>query len=188
MRVIAGRWRGQTLRVPPRSQVRPTSDRVREAIFDMLASLQAVQGSKVVDVFAGTGALGIEALSRGASSVTFVERDRLAAQAIVSNLDRLKAPGESAKVLQADALSWVSTTRTGFDLALCDPPYSFDSWPVLLSKLPARLAVLESSRPLDLGEGWEVFRVRRYGSTLVTLVNRSFTAHPDPTATPHFAR
>jgi 16S rRNA (guanine966-N2)-methyltransferase len=151
----------------PAADVRPTSDRVREAIFDVLTSLGAVEGATVADLFAGTGALGIEALSRGASAATFVEQDASALESIRVNL---VSTGLYAKatVVPADALWWMRTAAP-VDLALVDPPYAFDDWPVLLEGLAAGLAVLESDRELDVGPGWDVLKVKRYGGTVVTM-------------------
>jgi 16S rRNA (guanine966-N2)-methyltransferase len=172
MRVVAGVAKGRKLTAPDGDRTRPTSDRVREAIFNALFSLDdAVTDARVVDLFAGTGALGIEALSRGATSVTFVERDRRALAALEHNLSHT-ALGAQATVVRADALDWLAAVADGFDLALCDPPYDFAAWSELLARLPSPLAVLESDRPLDTFEGWEVVRTRRYGGTVVSIVRR----------------
>lgn len=167
VRVVAGTARGRRLSAPPGRAVRPTSDRVREAVFNALASLDAVEGAAVVDLFAGSGALGIEALSRGAAHTVFVERDRRALQAIHANL---VATGlaERATVVADDALAWVEHRHEApADLVLVDPPYAFDRWPALLAALEARLLVVESDRRIDLGPRWRVVRERRYGGTVV---------------------
>ncbi len=174
MRVIGGEHRGRRLSAPVGPGVRPTSDRVREAVFDILFSLGGVDGLQVLDLFAGTGALGIEALSRGAAAVTFVEQDRRTAQAVRENLAAVGlADAESAgdaTVVVADARAWVRQTASRYDVALCDPPYGFDAWDDLLAHLPADLAVLESGTPPPpMPEGWEVLRSKRYGSTIVTV-------------------
>ncbi|MDE3087284.1 MAG: 16S rRNA (guanine(966)-N(2))-methyltransferase RsmD [Acidobacteriota bacterium] len=175
MRVIAGSCRGRPLRAPAGSATRPTGDRVREAVFDVLGSLTDLEGAAVVDLFAGSGALGIEALSRGAARAVFVERRPDALAAIRSNLAALGLEGR-ARVVRADALGWVAAPRGTppgpFDLAFCDPPYDFEAWEALLGPLPAALAVLESSREPDPPPGWEVVRRKRYGGTLVTVVRR----------------
>ena len=170
MRVVGGEARGRRLSAPPGRQTRPTSDRVRESIFNMLDSLGAVRGSHAVDLFAGTGAMGVEALSRGAESVLFVDDDPLAVRTIKANLQQVGLSG--GQVVRDDVLRWVRTwpTPTPFDLALCDPPYSFDHWADLLAVLDADLAVLESDRVVEAGEGWEVLREKHYGSTVVLLV------------------
>ena len=146
----------------------------------MLTSLSAVEGATVVDLFAGTGALGIEALSRGAAHVTFVDRDPAAAATIRDNLAAVGLADASWDVVRSDALAWLEHGRSGkparaggdcaFDLALCDPPYDFAAWDRLLHGLSADLAVLESSVPLEPPPGWVVRTTKRYGGTVVTLV------------------
>jgi len=186
MRVVGGASRGRRLTAPVAKGVRPTSDRVRESIFDILGSLVDLSGLRVVDLFAGTGALGIEALSRGAGSVTFVESDAAAVAAIRANLVSTGLDGPAAVVTRCDVLGFLRSWSTRFDLALCDPPYSFELWDELLDALRADLAVLESGSPLTLSDGrtdgriggstdgrtdgWMVLRSRRYGGTLVTVV------------------
>jgi len=171
--VIAGSCRGRLLRAPAGNATRPTSDRVREAIFDVLGSLVDLDGASVVDLFAGSGALGIEALSRGASAV-FVESAPAAVGAIRANLAALGLE-DQARVVREDVLRFVERSHD-FDVALCDPPYDFAAWDRLLAQLHATLAVLESRRPVEVPEGWEVVRNKRYGGTLVTVV-RSLGAH-----------
>ena len=173
MRVIAGELRGRRLVAPDTPAVRPTSDRVREAIFDILFSLGGVEGLQVVDLFSGTGALGIEALSRGAASVTFVDRDPAALSAVRRNLASvgLVDPERSgdATLVRADVDSWVAATAARYDLVLCDPPYEYDRWDELVSRLPADLAILESAGELSPPPGWGVVKSRRYGGTIVTV-------------------
>lgn len=171
MRVVAGSARGRKLRAPTGSAIRPTSDRVREAVFNMVGSRLDIDGREVLDLFAGTGALGIEALSRGAGGVTFVDRDTDAIEVIKANLDATGL-GANASVVRADAIGYLS--RGGFvDLALVDPPYSFDAWPAVFAALNASLVVAESDHEVEPGEGWEVANVRRHGTTVVTLVSPS---------------
>ena len=129
MRVIGGQFRGRRRAGPTGPTVRPTSDRVREAVFDILYSLGGVDGLQVADLFAGTGALGIEALSRGAASVTFVERDPVALGVVRTNLASVGL-GDAEKdgdatVVRGDVDAWAATTASRYDLVLCDPPYDF---------------------------------------------------------------
>jgi 16S rRNA (guanine966-N2)-methyltransferase len=168
VRVVSGSAKGRRLQSPEGNSIRPTGDRVREAIFDMLGALDVVEGRKVVDLFAGTGALGIEALSRGASAATFVEQDQAALDVIRTNLV-ITGLYARATVVKGDALDWVTSARR-VDVALVDPPYAFDDWPALLAALPAGLAVLESDRELDVGPAWRVRKEKQYGGTVVTLV------------------
>jgi 16S rRNA (guanine966-N2)-methyltransferase len=170
MRVVGGVAGGRRLRAPAGRSIRPTGDRVREAVFNVLTSLGAVEGARVVDLFAGTGALGIEALSRGAAHVTFVDRDPAAAAVIRDNLAAVGLAEAPSEVVRADALKWLDRGDQAFDLALCDPPYEFAAWERLFQGLSADLAVLESSLPLEAPPGWVVRTTKRYGGTVVTLV------------------
>jgi 16S rRNA (guanine966-N2)-methyltransferase len=169
MRVVAGTAGGRRLKSPSGSRLRPTSERVREAVFASLGSLGAVESARVLDLFAGTGALGIEALSRGAAAATFVDSDREAVETIRSNLE---ATGLTGTVVRSDALRFLQETSETFDLALVDPPYAFEEWPTLLAALPARLAVLESGAEVEALPGWAILRARRYGDSVVTLARR----------------
>ena len=173
MRVIGGEYRGRRLSAPVGDHVRPTSDRVREAIFDILFSLGGVEGLQVADLFSGTGALGIEALSRGAATVTFVDRDPASIAAVRANLvsaglGDAEATGD-ATVIRADVDAWVASTASRYDLVLCDPPYDYTAWDTLVTQLPADLCVLESGGELTPVSGWDVLRSRRYGGTIVTV-------------------
>jgi 16S rRNA (guanine966-N2)-methyltransferase len=141
-------------------------------MFNALGSLGAVEGASVVDLFAGTGALGIEALSRGAAAVTFVEHDRRVVETVRANLESTGLDG--GEVVHEDALRWLARAAP-FDLALLDPPYAFDAWDLLFERLPATLAAIESDREVDPGEGWQVLRTKRYGGTVVTLARRRQT-------------
>jgi 16S rRNA (guanine966-N2)-methyltransferase len=160
--------------------VRPTSERVREAVFNALGSLAALDGAAVLDLFAGTGALGIEALSRGATSAVFVDADPQAVRAIRDNLTATGLGGQ-ATVVQADVFRFLADTPpTGVDLAFADPPYAFADWDRLLPLVPARLVALEARTHLDLGPDWHPLRSRRYGDTVVTLARRAPAAPSDP--------
>ncbi len=121
MRIIAGEWRGRSIEAPPGQATRPTADRVRETLFSMLASrLGSFEQLRVADLFAGSGALGLEALSRGAVTATFVESDRAALDAIKRNADKLGAT-DRARVFGGSALALPRSDP--FDLILADPPY-----------------------------------------------------------------
>lgn len=179
MRIVAGTARGRSLVAPDGDTTRPTSDRVREAVFNALFSLDdPVDGAQVVDLFAGTGALGLEAISRGAAHVTFVERDGRALAALERNVRGTGAPREAVEVVRADALGWLGARAdrgaAPFDVALVDPPYRFDGWAGVLAALDASIAVLESDRDLttevETSGRWAVIRHRRYGGTVVTMV------------------
>src|SRR5215468_5662600 len=120
MRIIAGTHRGHRIAAPKGRDTRPTSDRVRENAFNLIGP---VDDAEVLDLFAGSGAMGLEALSRGAARATFVEADRDACRVIIANLDKL---GFQAIVLCQDAVRAVAQERGRYDLILCDPPYDFD--------------------------------------------------------------
>jgi 16S rRNA (guanine966-N2)-methyltransferase len=132
LRIIGGAWRGRRLRFPPSPEIRPTPDRVRETLFNWLAA--RVPGARCLDLFAGSGALGLEALSRGAAHVTFVERHPAAAREIAARLDEWGA--RTGVVEQTDALDFLNATPTEpFDIAFLDPPFASP----LLAKAVARL-------------------------------------------------
>src|SRR3954452_17001962 len=135
MRIVAGEHRGTRIFAPKGTDTRPTSDRTREAAFNLIGP---VEGATVLDLFAGSGAMGLEALSRGAASAVFVENDREALRAIDRNLDKLRVTG--ARVVPRDALQALATDRATYDLILCDPPYGYADLGRLAPYLVARLA------------------------------------------------
>ena len=174
MRVIAGSKRGHTLVAPRGTETRPTSDRVRENIFNLVGPLD---GAKVLDLFAGSGALGIEALSRGATSAVFVENDRDALRAIERNLEKLRLTG--ARVVRGDALLTLAQEAMAgakYDLVLVDPPYGMleDIQPRLAHHLPALLApdglvVFETDVRTEPELPLPVRTSRKYGNSRVTI-------------------
>jgi 16S rRNA (guanine966-N2)-methyltransferase len=173
MRVVAGRYKGHRLVAPKRGSTRPTADRVREALFSMLAS---VEGARVLDLYAGSGALGIEALSRGADSAVFVERDAAAVAAIERNL---AAVGVEAKVLRQDVLRFLAGADGPFDLVFCDPPYDSASRLAgpLAERLPALTAehariVTESDKRNPLQLPFPLLVERAYGDTRIAIHER----------------
>jgi 16S rRNA (guanine966-N2)-methyltransferase len=173
MRVVAGELRGRRLVAPPPTTTRPTTDKVREAVFNALASLDVVVGARVLDLYAGSGALGIEALSRGADHCTFVERDRVAVRAIDENIAALGLR-DRTRVVVGDGIAAAAVVEA--DLAFADPPYGFDDWPRLLRAVRAPVLVAEAEAEIDddvvAAQGWERGRVKRYGRTWVTFLHR----------------
>lgn len=167
MRVVAGSVGGRRINAAGAAAIRPTSDRVREAMFNSLYSLGAIADAVVVDLFAGSGALGIEALSRGARQVVFVENDRLALEVLRNNLDSLGL-ADKATVVPADATIFLACAEP-YDLLLIDPPYDFDGWPSLLADAQDAVVVIESNRAVEVPESWKIHRLRRYGGTVITL-------------------
>jgi 16S rRNA (guanine966-N2)-methyltransferase len=146
---------------------------VREATFNALASLDVLRDAAVLDLFAGSGALGIEALSRGAAHCTFVEQARPAIAAVRQNLDVLGL-SERATVVTMDVDRYLRSAGPGrVDLALADPPYAYDGWAGLVDTVPAAVLVAESDRAVDPADGWELVRTRRYGTTHVTILRRA---------------
>ena len=133
MRVIAGNYRGRTLRSPPSMQVRPTSDRLRETLFNILAP--RIEGTRFLDLCAGSGAVGIEALSRGAAHVTFVDRSRKMCGLIEANLDLCGVPEDETEVVMSEAAEFLRRAATRgeqkWDIAFFDPPYATDYLPGL---------------------------------------------------------
>ncbi len=174
MRVIAGTHRGRTLKAPPGEATRPTSDRVKEALFSILGT--KVHDARVLDLFAGSGALGLEALSRGADSVTFVDDAPQAIKAIAANVQALSA---AATVRRSDALRFLTAASGGgaqYDLIFLDPPYRHaerlaqplsQALPAVLA--PGAVVVAESDRRAPLELTLPLTDERRYGTTLIRI-------------------
>ncbi|WP_267433347.1 16S rRNA (guanine(966)-N(2))-methyltransferase RsmD [Sphingomonas sp. GM_Shp_1] len=178
MRVIAGQWRGRPLVAPKGDVTRPTADRTREALFSMLtARLGDFDGLAVGDFFAGSGALGIEALSRGAGSCLFVEQDRGALDALRANLDKLGAKGD----VRAASVMALGPARQPLDLILMDPPYGTGAGSVALDKL-ARLGwvgvgtwvSIETAKQEEIEvAGFTVDASRVHGKARLTLLRQA---------------
>jgi 16S rRNA (guanine966-N2)-methyltransferase len=176
MRIVAGRFGGRRLQAPAGRGTRPTSDRVREALFSTLGPLD---GAVVLDLFAGSGALGLEALSRGAARADLVERDARAAAVARANVAALGLSGEEARVLQIPALRALRDARRrgdAYDLALLDPPYRdaprigaelSESLAAVLA--PGARVVTESDRRAPMELSLPVVHERRYGDTLIRI-------------------
>jgi 16S rRNA (guanine966-N2)-methyltransferase len=171
VRIIAGSKRGAKIAAPKGLATRPSGDRVREAAFNLIGP---VDGATVLDLYAGSGAMGLEALSRGAASATFVESDRAACRAIQQNLEKLRLTG--ARVVCADAVWTVRQDRRTYDLVLVDPPY--EEWEelqaALASQLPRMLApdgllVVETSSRVEPDLPLALRTSRRYGSARLSL-------------------
>jgi 16S rRNA (guanine966-N2)-methyltransferase len=178
MRVVAGTARGRRLVAPKGERTRPTSDRTREAVFNSLASLDAVRDAVFWDLWCGSGALGVEALSRGAARAAFVDRDPHAIAAARDNVETCGF-GDRADLHRTDAMEFVRAHPEGTDVVLADPPYEFDRWGELTAALRCRWLVAESDRPIDPGPLFEVVRQRRYGKAWVTIGRRADVAQAD---------
>ncbi|CAB4564909.1 unannotated protein [freshwater metagenome] len=168
MRVVAGQLRGRKIEGPLTEATRPTTDKVREAIFNALSSLDVVDGARVIDLYAGSGALGIEALSRGAAHCVFVENNRDALVVLRKNLQHLGLQDRSS-VMEADAMGAL-LAASSCDLVLADPPYGFTEWGKLLQHCTASIVVLESNRQIGDVSGFSTIRERRYGRTFVAFL------------------
>jgi 16S rRNA (guanine966-N2)-methyltransferase len=177
VRIVAGSRKGHRIAAPKGAATRPTGDRVREAAFSLIGP---VEGAAVLDLFAGSGAMGLEALSRGAVSCLFVERDREAARVIQANLEKLRLTG--AVVANRDVAAALRDERAGsrrYDLVLVDPPY--DEWEehaqTLSDVLPdvlgeAALVVVETSDRVEPTLPLDLVTTRRYGSARITVFSR----------------
>lgn len=168
VRVVAGDLKGRRIEAPDSEGTRPTTDKVREAVFNALRSLDVLEGARVLDLFAGTGAMGIEALSRGAAHCVFVENDRAALAALRKNLEHLGV-SDRATVIASDAVTIASQQRD-IGVVIADPPYGYTEWEKLLNGVTAGLVVLESGRPIDSVPGWETIRAKKYGRTHVAFL------------------
>jgi 16S rRNA (guanine966-N2)-methyltransferase len=171
VRIVAGRWRGRRIKPPADDRVRPTADRVREAWMSIVGS--RVAGARVLDLFAGSGALGLEALSRGAAVCDFVELSARSLRAIHENVAALEA-GDAAVVHRGDALRFLATVQPGaYDVAFADPPYGMNLARAVAERwleVPfAELLGIEHSRRDPMPEGGES---RRYGDTVLTFYRR----------------
>lgn len=182
MRIVGGSARGRTLRSVPGNETRPTSDRVRQSLFDLLG--QRCDGLRVLDLYAGTGALGLEALSRGALHATFVEQTKAAHEVIEANLGDLgfAAQGTLIRRDALRALTDLAARKAVFDLVFADPPYALAASQQIADGLAAGGVVAEGGRVvLERGkreappappEGFELYDDRAYGETLVAVLRR----------------
>lgn len=183
MRIVGGQFRGLVLADPgagdPGAHLRPTTDRVREAIFNLIshgAGGDRVRGARVLDLFAGTGALGLEAVSRGAVHATLVEDGAVARALIRTNIERMRAMGVT-RLYRRDATDLGPNRGPGFDLVFLDPPYGLDLGAKALISArdcgwlaPGATVVWEESAPQPAPPGLTVRDQRRYGDTWVTLL------------------
>ena len=189
VRIIGGRWRGTRLPVADSPGLRPSADRVRETLFNWLQP--ALPGARVLDLFAGTGVLGLEAVSRGAASAQLVEAEPALAQALDAAVGRLGAAGEVA-VHRGDALSWLRAQREReFDIAFVDPPFAAGLWEPVLAALPALMAAdawLYVESPSDhapaLSPEWALRRENRTREVRFALYRRVTLAGIDTSSDP----
>jgi len=182
LRIVGGVWRGRKIAVPESDDLRPTNERARAAIFNRLMHAEEtlgvrLRGAAVADLFAGSGALGLEALSRGAASAVFVEREGAACKALVKALQTLDAE-DRAEVIHGDAVS-LAPRRTPVDIVLMDPPYAQNLIAPTLGALKARgwvragtliVAEIESGTALDVPEGYRLIDRRTYGRAEIAFL------------------
>ena len=174
VRIVGGTWRSRRIRFTPREGLRPTPDRVRETLFNWLG--QDLTGLACLDLFAGSGALGFEAASRGARRVVMVERDRGAFDALRANKALLDAT--QVELVRGDALEFVQSGNGLFDVIFLDPPFDADYWARLASGLPGLMATdarvyCESGAAVEWGEGWQVAKSGRAGQVTYQLLRRA---------------
>jgi 16S rRNA (guanine966-N2)-methyltransferase len=174
VRIVGGKWRSRIVKFPPAAQLRPTPDRVRETLFNWLG--QRLDGVAALDLFAGSGALGFEALSRGAARVVMVEADRAVLAALRESARALEAHG--AEIVAGDALKYLERTAEKFDVVFVDAPYASGLAARALELLPPRLnpgarVYVEGAAPLELAAPWHAVREDRAGAVRYALYERN---------------
>jgi 16S rRNA (guanine(966)-N(2))-methyltransferase RsmD len=178
VRIVGGAWRSRIIAFPDRPELRPTPDRVRETVFNWLG--QDLTGLTCLDLFAGSGALGFEAASRGAKRVTLVERERAAHAALAANCKMLAAG--QVEVVRDDALRFLEASRSVYDVVFLDPPFALGPWDELWARLLPRLAhgalvYCESGDAFAIPQGWVVHRHGRAGQVHYQLLKRKTHDH-----------
>ena len=174
VRIIGGAWRSRIVRFPGRPGLRPTPDRVRETVFNWLG--QDLTGKSVLDLYAGSGALGFEAASRGAKRVVLVEHDAASVRALQANCSALDA--RQVEVVRADALEFIGRAGSEYDVIFLDPPFSQAPWAALLERLPDRLVrdgrvYCESGAPIAVPDGWTLHKQGHAGQVNFMLLKRT---------------
>ena len=179
LRIIGGEWRGRKLRFPDAPNLRPTPDRVRETIFNWLAPM--IEGARCLDLFAGSGALGLEALSRGAAFTTFVDSHKKVTQALKAHLDLLNA-NDHAEVLQIDSVKFLKNNAQPYDLIFLDPPYHLDFMGKVVPLLEANgwltdnamlyLEIEKRQSLPELPENWQQLKEKTAGEVSYFLFQR----------------
>ena len=172
VRIIGGRWRSRLVEFPSREGLRPTPDRVRETLFNWLG--QDLDGMSCLDLFAGSGALGFEAASRGAVRVVMIERDPASVAALQENRVRLGA--DAVEIVRGEALAWIDATDRRFDVVFLDPPFRQNLLPAALARLSQRLAeggrvYAEADHAVE-EPGWRVLKHARAGQVHYQLLQR----------------
>jgi len=174
VRIIGGAWRSRQIAFPDRKDLRPTPDRVRETLFNWLG--QDLTGKSCLDLYAGSGALGFEAASRGAKRVTMLERDPVTYKALMASKETLGAT--QVEVIRADALEFIRGDRAAYDVVFLDPPFSANAWSAALALLPPRLApdaavYCESAGKIDLPANWQTVKQGKAGQVRYQLLRHT---------------
>lgn len=174
VRIIGGAWRSRQIAFPPAKDLRPTPDRVRETLFNWLG--QDLAGKSCLDLFAGSGALGFEAASRGAQRVAMVERDPVVFKALAANRSLLRA--DAVELTKSDALEFLRADGGVYDVVFLDPPFDAGYWPRVATLLPPRLApgamvYYECGVPTRPMPGWEVWKESRAGQVRYQLLRQA---------------
>jgi len=175
IRIIGGTWRSRIIHFPASADLRPTPDRVRETLFNWLG--QDLNGKNCLDLFSGSGALGFEALSRGARKVVMVEKNRQVFKALRDNAQKLGA--QNLELVHADALEFLKVDRNAYHIIFLDPPFRKDNIPGVIAVIPQRLAeggsvYVESGKAFEAPD-WEVWRHGRAGKVHYQLLKRKIT-------------
>lgn len=190
MRVIAGTYGGRVLISPRAHRYRPTTDRVKESLFNILENMIHWSKLRVCDLFAGSGSLGIEALSRGAAAVTFVDSDRQSIAILRRNIETL-ALDASVRIETSSVMAFLARSTDTYDLMLADPPYDFGAYESLCGMISERavltangMLVIEhhGKTALPAMNGWLPVDVRRYGTTAVSFLKHAITRHTESNA------
>lgn len=187
LRIVGGEWRGRRVKIASGASIRPTPDRVRETLFNWLQTV--IRGARCLDLFAGSGALGLEAISRGAREVVFVDRDARAIRQINAALEEFKAPQATSHCM--DALAYLRRPPSEFDIVFLDPPFASGLLATASAKLeergwlaPSALIYLEAAHrdgPPQLPQGWRLLKAKKAGEVGYYLVERrQSVAEPTP--------
>lgn len=167
MRIISGAYKGRRLKSPPKTaKVRPTTDRVRETLFNLLSNMTDMNDATVLDLFCGTGSLGLECLSRGASEVTFVDLD---VRTATGNVE-LVGGGDAADIIKSDALRYLKRAAKRFDIVFADPPYSFDEYDKLIDGVSTKTGLFILEHSSDIAFDRDSLKLRKdFGETALTF-------------------
>lgn len=182
MRIIAGKYKGRQIHASKDQSIRPTTNKIKEYVFDLLGEF--VENATVLDVFCGSGSLGLEAVSRGAQNVTFIDNSQTSLRVLRRNVNQIK-PEEPYRIIRRDALAFLKSNKQAFDLILADPPYTWDQFGRLLPLVfngenlsEFGMFVLESETANEVNwenEKYEVLRQKQFDRTVITFFTKKGT-------------